>query len=261
MKSHTLSFLSLIAVFTISACSSEDQKSTAAAKELRVYCAAGLKRPLEELAGKYEREFGTEIHLQFGGSGTLLATIESTKQGDLYLPADSTYAVKARDKQLCGEAVPLAVMHPVLAVQQGNPKKIAGWNDLLERRELILGLCHPEAAAIGKIIRDIAQKHGDWQALDAAKDVSKSTVSELALDLKAGALDAALLWDQTVASTSGLGSIPCPELAGESSVVPGTVLVFSKNQQAATHFLTWISSPETSAPVFQKHHFSPVKPH
>ena len=49
--------------------------------------------------------------------------------------------------------MPLARMHPVLAVAAGNPKKIASLDDLL-RPDVSLAQANPEVAAIGKVTHD-----------------------------------------------------------------------------------------------------------
>ena len=38
---------------------------------LLVYCAAGIKPPVLQLAQDFEKEYGVKIQLQYGGSGTL----------------------------------------------------------------------------------------------------------------------------------------------------------------------------------------------
>jgi molybdate transport system substrate-binding protein len=232
--------------------------SAGAGKELQVFCAVSLRSPLEELAREYEREYGTRINLQFGGSGTLLATVASTGHGDLYLPADGGYIAKAREKNLAGEVMNLAVMKPVLAVAKGNPKAVKGWADVLHRRELKVGLCNPGLAAIGAVVQAVVRERGEWEALEAASDVTKTTVAELAVDLKAGALDATFLWDQMVAETDDLDTLPCPELAGHEATVPVVVLKCSAAADDALRFAKWIASAEHGAPVFLKHHFTPA---
>src|SRR5262245_57417731 len=67
---------------------------------LVVYCAAGIKAPVEALARDYEAAYGIPVQLQFGGSQTLLANMEVSRRGDLYLPADDSYIQLARDKDL-----------------------------------------------------------------------------------------------------------------------------------------------------------------
>src|SRR5262245_49945166 len=91
---------------------------------LVVYCAAGLRTPVEAVAKEYEAAYGVPVQIQYGGSQTLLANIEVSHRGDLYIPADESYLKTARDKNLIDETIPLASMAPVLAVKQGNPKNL-----------------------------------------------------------------------------------------------------------------------------------------
>src|SRR5437588_11919196 len=67
-------------------------------RPLLIYCAAGIRPPVEAAARDYQKEYGVEVQLQYGGSQTLLASIEASKRGDLYLPGDDSYLQTARDK-------------------------------------------------------------------------------------------------------------------------------------------------------------------
>ncbi len=48
---------------------------------LLFYCAAGMRKPMVEIARQYEVEYGVRIDLQFAGSGTLLANAEASGKG------------------------------------------------------------------------------------------------------------------------------------------------------------------------------------
>lgn len=37
--------------------------------DLLFHCAAGLRKPMSEIARQYQEEFGVKVNLQFGGSG------------------------------------------------------------------------------------------------------------------------------------------------------------------------------------------------
>jgi molybdate transport system substrate-binding protein len=230
--------------------------STKQPDALEAWCAAGLKGPVEELAALYEGAYGTRIRLTYGGSGTLLATLETTRKGDILLAADAAYAALAQQKGLAQHAIPLAQMHAVLAVQAGNPLKIAGWADLLTRPQLRYGLCHPSTAAIGATVQRVAESQHAWPQLQASAAVMRSTVAELALDLKAGALDAAILWHHTAAALPELATVPCAELTDANANAVGAVLTSSTAAPAAQQFLQWISSAEHGAPVWRKWHFT-----
>ena len=98
--------------------------------ELTVYCAAGLKKPVEEIAAAYQRETGTVVRLQYGGTGTVLSAIRVSKQGDLFLPTDNVGVEDARKFDAIAEVIPLVKQHPVIAVRSGNPLGIRAFSDL-----------------------------------------------------------------------------------------------------------------------------------
>jgi molybdate transport system substrate-binding protein len=98
--------------------------SRVAESKIVVLCAAGLKAPVTRAAREYQERYGVEIQLQYGGSNTLLASLQLTTLADIYIPADDSYVSQARDKQLISEVLPLASMKPVLAVRKGNQKKL-----------------------------------------------------------------------------------------------------------------------------------------
>ena len=74
-------------------------------ESLFVYCAAGMRYPMEKVSKDYEEEFGTRIQLQYGGSNTLLSQLEVSQTGDLYLAADDSYISLARDKGLLAAGI------------------------------------------------------------------------------------------------------------------------------------------------------------
>ncbi|MEJ6829956.1 MAG: substrate-binding domain-containing protein, partial [Akkermansiaceae bacterium] len=76
-----------------------DDESAAGKGDLLVHCAAGLRKPMTEIARDYEEEFGVKVNLQFGGSGALESQLQ-VAGGDLYLPADQGYIDSVREKGL-----------------------------------------------------------------------------------------------------------------------------------------------------------------
>lgn len=164
----------------------------AKAAPLVVFCAAGIKPPIEAIAAEYQQAYGITVQLQYGGSQTLLAGIEVARRGDLYLPADETYVAAARAKGLVAEALPLAKMTAVLAVRKGNPKNIRRLADLM-RSDIAVAQATPEAAAIGQAVRAALEKSGQWEALRQKTRVFKPTVNDVANDLKLGTVDAGFI--------------------------------------------------------------------
>ncbi len=116
-------------------------------RPLFVYCAAGMRKPIEEIVAAYGREYGVPIHLQYGGSNTLLGQLEVSRTGDLYLAADESYTRQAQQKGLVQERLPAAKIRPVIVVKKGNPKGVQGIADLAAGK-VRYALGDPDAATL-----------------------------------------------------------------------------------------------------------------
>ena len=67
------------------------QAEKSSAQPLVIFCAASNQPVLEAIRRDYEQEYGTPLQIQYGPSQTLLAGLEVSGAGDLYLPADDSY--------------------------------------------------------------------------------------------------------------------------------------------------------------------------
>jgi molybdenum ABC transporter molybdate-binding protein len=228
----------------------------ATGEPLLVYCAAGLKTPVEAIARDYEAAYGVPVQLQYGPSQTLLSNLELTRRGDIYLPADDSYLELARGKQLTAEAIPIAQMTPVLAVRRGNPKGLHALADLF-RPDVRLALANPDAAAVGKLTRD-ALPPGDWQALERRALGLKLTVNDVANDIKVGAVDAGIIWDALVQQYPDLEAVPLPPLQKKTANVVVTVLASSTQPTAALRFARYLATRDKGLVEFGRHGFRPV---
>ncbi|MDZ4287757.1 MAG: substrate-binding domain-containing protein, partial [Prosthecobacter sp.] len=83
MNRKTLALLLLLAALALLGLAWKQSQSEGDQASLVVYCGAGLKKPVEDVAKQYESEFGIKVDLQYGGSGTLLSQIRVAKRGDL----------------------------------------------------------------------------------------------------------------------------------------------------------------------------------
>ena len=238
-----------------------DSEDRANVRELTLYCAAGLKPPVEAVAREYEEQYGVHINVIYGGSGTLLSNMKVAGFGDLYLSADESYCAMAESREgspLAKEMFPLAKMTPVVAVKKGNPKEIATISDLFEPG-VKFGIASPKAAAVGRRVRDALTKSGQWDDVKNAAEKTSLTVMELANDVNIGALDAGLVWDSTVNQFDDLESIHLPELDGSAGSVTICVLEFSKAPTAALRFCRYLSSRDKGAPHFKRMGYVPVE--
>lgn len=227
-------------------------------RPLLVYCAAGVRKPVEAAAKQYEREYGVAVQLQYGGSQTLLTNAKLANTGDLYIPGDASYLDLARKEGLLAETVPLATMRPVLAVRRGNPGAIRTVDDLA-RDGVRVGLADPKAAAVGKVVKDALAAAGKWAPIEHRVTVTKPTVNDVATDVQLGTIDAAFVWDATVSQASGeLEVVPVPELKDRVTAVGVGVLKTTADPTAALRFLRYLAAPDKGGPHFRREGFTPA---
>jgi molybdenum ABC transporter molybdate-binding protein len=227
---------------------------------LVMYCAAGIKPPVAAMAAQFaEEEFGMPVHLQYGGSGTLLSNLQVAKKGDLYLAADTSYIEIAREKGLVDEAVSVARMHPVIMVQKGNPKGIKSIDDLL-KENVTVALANPDAASIGKLTKKVLTQHGKWESLSKSARVFKPTVSEIATDVMLGAVDAAIVWDATVNQhPEKADMVDIPEFTEAIKNVTVAVLTSTEKPREALMFARYLQAPEKGQKAFSELGYETVK--
>lgn len=217
-----------------------------AGKPLVMFCAAGMRVPVAEIAKQYEEEYGVEVQLQYGGSGALLNSL-ALAPGDIYLAADSSYTDIAKDKKLLAETMPVAFMRAGLGVPKGNPKRLKTLEDL-KREGLKVGFANPDAASVGKFTKKVLSKHGIWK--DVKPTVMLPTVNELANALKLGTVDVVVMWDALAAQYEEIDFVSVPEFDAEKKDITIGVLTASKQPTEALRFCRYLSAKDKGLPVF-----------
>ena len=147
--------------------------------KLTMFCAAGMRLPMQKVVAQYEEEYGVKVDVQYEGSGTLFGKMAAGAPFDIFLAADSGYTNDARAKGLVEESMPVCFLTAGIAVTKGNPKGIATLNDLL-RADVKVGIGNPELASVGKFTRKVLKKVGIWDELEPKLTVKKPTVNDLA---------------------------------------------------------------------------------
>ncbi|MCA9074303.1 MAG: molybdate ABC transporter substrate-binding protein [Planctomycetaceae bacterium] len=238
---------------------------------LTMYTAAGMRIAVEEIAEQYQQESGTSIDLQYGGSNTLLnqMQVNGFDTADLYLAADDFYTDKAVELGLAAEVLPIGHQRAVIAVRKENPRGIASLADLL-KDGVSIASANPDQAAIGKATKKLLEAISvdgttRWQQFEDAvteHGVFKPTVNEVANDVKIGAVDAAIVWETTVAMPlyrDELVTIDVPELNGDPNLISVAVLNSSKQPTAALKFARYLTARDKGLPIFAKYGARPVE--
>lgn len=232
--------------------------SSSSTEPLVVFCAAANQPVFEAIRRDYEQAYGTPLQVQYGPSQTMLAGLEVSGQGDLYLPADDSFIDIARQRNLSAEVFPLARMQGVVVVKKGNPKQIASFEDLL-REDVRVAQASPDGAAIGKLTREVLTESGHWDALHKRTHVYKTTVNDVATDVKIGAVDAGIIFDAVIHGDEAFETVSLPELQDVAADVAATVLTTSRQPRRALHFARYLSARDKGLQRYREFGFEPVE--
>ncbi len=228
-------------------------------RALVVYCAAGLRPPMVDLAEEFQRETGIRMEINYGGSNLMLSQLKLTGHGDLFIPGDMFYIEEAEREGLIRHTRRIARFAPVILVQKGNPRSITSLADLT-RPGLRLAIGDERAPAIGRTSRALfAGNNLPWDAVQRNTVFSGVTVHELADSVRLGHSDATLVWRPVALmyrETCEIVDIPAAQNIPADIAV--AVLRVSQNEDAARAFVEWAAGPEGRA-IFERHAYDVVE--
>jgi molybdenum ABC transporter molybdate-binding protein len=223
--------------------------------EIVLLCAASNQAVIEQIRKQYEEETGRKVSVQYGNSQSLLAQLEISKRGDLYLPADDSFLKTAKEKKLVEEVIPIASMPIGLVVKKGNPKNITTLSDL-KREDVRLVQADPEAAAVTKVARSILEKSGEWDSIKSSTRAFRSTVTEVATDVQIAAADVGIVYSPVLVTFPELEFVPIEEFKLGVSQVSLGVTTSTKQASAALHLARYITAHDRGLKSYQQQGFT-----
>lgn len=229
-----------------------------AVEPISIFCAASNRAVMEAVRADYEEEFGVQVLVQYGPSNTLLSSAEVSGTGDLYLPADDSYLNIARDRDLVDEVISIAAMQGVIVVNKGNPTAIKTFDDLLGE-SVRLVQANPDGAAIGKQTRQMLTEQNLWEKLDAATTAYRTTVNDVANDVKVGAADAGIVYDAVLHTYPDLEYVELPELTDVRADIAVGVLRSTTSSQRALHFARYLAAEDRGLKRYREFGFRTEK--
>jgi molybdate transport system substrate-binding protein len=238
----------------------EEQTAARLGGALFIYCAAGVKAPIAEIAKAFEAETGVKVELTYANSGQLLGQIEMTRTGDVYIPGDVDFVAKVKAKGLTtDEPHAFCYFVPALYVRKGNPHNIRDVADLT-KPGLKLALAEP-SAAIGQLQNQLFKKHKlDEAAIQRNTVTSPATVTDVALAVRLGTADAGIIWDALAEFAPGEAEVVrIPIEKNVVSTVSACTLASARNPGAARAFVAYLASDKGRA-VLQAKGFTVEKP-
>ncbi len=216
---------------------------------LHVYVAAGIREPVEAIGKAFEEELGIGLRIDAKSSGALLSTLETAVKGDVFIPADEQFIQLALAKGLIIEHIPFGRFRLVLAVAKSNPKKIATLDDLF-RPGVTYALPNNETAS-GKAAKKALDKSGEWDKLWKGKKVEQPTVTEVALLVQTGSVDAGVIWDST-ARQFDLESVALSQFKDSVSTISAAVVSGSRRPTDALRFARFLAAPEKGQAIMNQ---------
>jgi len=256
VKKLILGIIIVIAVFLFGCKAEKPETPELESEELLLYCAAGIRPPVDELVQIFQHENNVKIITDYAGSEVLLSKIKLTRRGDLYMPGDKYYVQQAAQEGMILSQQPVCYFVPTILVQKGNPKNIHGLQDLLQPG-LKLGLGDAKACAIGRTTQQILAKNNiAWEQIEKNVAFQSLTVNELGMQIQAKSLDAVIVWDAIARYYSEYGDqIPIPAEKNVISTVDIGVLNFTKKRELAEKFVEFAASAR-GRDIFRKHNYT-----
>ncbi len=243
--------------------------------ELIVFAAASLQESLTQLGDAYMKA-NPEIKLvfNFDSSGTLKTQIQEGADCDLFISAGQKQ-MDALDKNAAAEKNPegldlilegsrfnILENKVALAVPEGNPKDIKSYEDMaqkLKEGQVLLAMGNSDVP-VGQYTEKILafyQLSQEQLNKDGALTYG-SNVKEVTTQVSEGTVDCGIIY-ATDAFSAGLTVVDTAteEMCGQV-IYPAAVISSSKNPEAASAFLQFLTGPEGAA-GFEAVGFTPVK--
>ncbi len=210
--------------------------------ELVIYSGAVNRPALEPLLKQWADREGVRINTVYNGCGVLCASMKTmAKDGgqmpDAYFACDLCFVPPVAE--MFPEVNILTETQIVIAVQKGNPRHVKALVDLAHPG-LKVGICNQQQSTLGFMTAGLLRK------CDHAEDIRKNVVVEvptadfLINQLRAGGLDAAIVYRVNVLPQSEhLEPIHLAEAEGRA-VQPFGIRKGSPNAQAAQRLLAFL---------------------
>ncbi|MDD4126960.1 MAG: molybdate ABC transporter substrate-binding protein [Methanomicrobium sp.] len=221
---------------------------------LLIYCGAGMKTPMEDIGEAFKEKTGIPVTYNYAGSGQLLAQMELTQKGDIYMPGATTDFENAKKKGFIEDEALVAYHVPVIATPKGNPANITSLEDMA-KSGVRVSMGEPDSMALGIIAKNIFNKSGIKDEVMKNVVVERATVNEIVTDIILGNADAGIIWEDLY-KPEDMDVNYIPDSQNIIKVIPIGSLTFSENPEYAKEFVDFVSSDDGGKAIFKKYGFT-----
>jgi molybdate transport system substrate-binding protein len=221
-------------------------------KTITAFCGSVSKPAMEKAATEFEKTTGIKVYLNFGGSGTMLAQMKLSNNGDLYIPASPDYmALAERDGVIYTDSVKkISYLVPAILVQHGNPQNIQALSDLAQPG-IKVGVADPESVSIGLYAYEILEHNNLLAGVGENIVTYGESFSKLASLVALKSVDAILGWQlQWQPDTIEVINLKSEQIT-RVSYISGAISTFTEDRESAQRFLDFLASPSGQG-IFSK---------
>jgi molybdate transport system substrate-binding protein len=242
-----VSLPSLTKTFTVTA-----QSNTT----LLVSAAASLKEVLQEIKADYQQSrTRVTINYNFGASGALLQQIQQGAPADVFISAAKKQVdiLEQSEELVPGTRRNLAQNRLVVIVPR-NVTNVTSFSDLTRDDIKKVAIGEPRSVPAGQYAEQVLKQLKIYDKIKP-KFVFANNVRQVLASVESGNADVGLVYRTDAAISSKVKIVvSASETDHQPIVYPAAVIKRSKNQQAASDFLQYLSGDQAKA-VFKKYGF------
>ncbi|MDO5038852.1 molybdate ABC transporter substrate-binding protein [Clostridium sp.] len=236
-------------------CASKDDSKKAEGKELTVSIAASLKKPMEDIAKKFNEETGIKITYNTGGSGTLKKQISEGANVDLFFSANTKYMDELINEKLVNKDDTYNFLTNSLVLIENNDMKkdIKSLNDLKDTKGKI-AIGDLKTVPAGQYAKQTLDNLKLWDSLKDRFVYAKS-VSNVVSYVENGDVDYGFVYKTDAKDIKGINiAYEIPNKYHKEIQYSLCVLKDSKNAEESKKFVEFLKGDE-SKKVFKEYGF------
>lgn len=203
----------------------------------------GVNRPaIEDTLNAFEKREGCKLTRVYNGCGILVAQMKAGERPDAYFACDVSFMHQVQD--LFFDPVNVSGTDILIAVPKGNPRGIASLQDLT-KKGLKLGVANAKQSALGALTERMLEDAGLLPGVMANVRSQTPTADLLVNQLRAGGLDAVIVYEANISQVRERLDIVRLDLPSAKAVQPFAVARDSRHKHLAQRLLDALASAES----------------
>lgn len=210
-----------------------------------VFFSGGVNRvAIEETLRRFEEREGVRINRIYNGCGILTAQIRAGQQPDGYFACDISFMRTVADG--FQPALTLAETDMVIATPAGNPRGLVDLKALTQPG-LKIGVANEQQSALGALTAKLLREHALFDSLMANVVVQTPTADLLVNQLRAGSLDAVIVYRANTIAAGDQLTVTAINLPGATAVQPVAIHQRTEFPRLMERLIAALSSADSQA--------------